>query len=100
MKPDAIPSSTLEYLDPVVSPNDAGLFVPAVANLNGKWIAFVDNGWKSFAKIGARLEQVFVQSYGIAGFRTYTIPTALAAPAPLLDSVVEECAAAIVGMAN
>jgi hypothetical protein len=90
----------LEYLDPV-SPNaDKKLFVPAVGDLKGKTIAFLNNGWQSYTAMGRRVEQVLTERFGIAAMRTYPIPTSCAPPAGLLDRVAEECDAAVVGMAN
>jgi hypothetical protein len=74
-----------------VSPNgEPKLFVPAVSNLAGKRIAFLNNGWLSFTRIGARMEQALKQRFGIAEMKTWPIPTSCAA----------EADAAIVGMAN
>ena len=97
-KDDAL--QTLEYLDPM-SPNlEKKLFVPAVGEIKGKRIAFVNNGWLSFTKIGARMEEVLRARYGIAAMPTYPILTS-GPPAPgLLERVFDECDAAIVGLAN
>ena len=90
----------LEYLDPV-SPNlDKKLFVPAVGELTGKTIGFLTNGWASYNAMGARIEQVFSERYGITEMRRYEIPTSCAPPAGLLEQVADECDAAVVGMAN
>jgi hypothetical protein len=91
---------TLEYLDPTSPKNAKGLFVPAVRELRGKTIAFLDNGWSSFAKIGARLDEVLRERFGVAEMRTYPISAASAVPTDLLDRIVRECDAAVVGMAN
>jgi hypothetical protein len=91
---------TIEYLDPV-SPNiDKKLFVPAVGDLKGKTIGFLTNGWGSYNKMGERIEEVFTERYGIKEMRTYSIPTSCAPPEGLLERVVAECDAAVVGMAN
>jgi len=92
--------ATLEYLDPTSPNTERKLYVPAVSDLAGKRIAFVNNGWLSFTRIGSRIEQVLKDRYGIASFATYAIPTSCA-PAPgLLEQVAAEADAAIVGMAN
>ena len=91
---------TLEYLDPVSPNTDKKLFVPAVGELKGKTIGFLTNGWSSFNTMGSRIEKEFRERFGIAGIRTYPIPTSCAPPPGLLDRVAEECDAAIVGMAN
>jgi hypothetical protein len=91
---------TLEYLEPVYPPKTSTLVVPAIGELAGKTIAFLDNGWSSFAKIGARVHQVLRERYGVAAVRTHRIPASSAVPPELIDAVVAECDAAIVGMAN
>ena len=91
---------TIEYLDPVSPNTDKKLFVPAVGDLKGKTIGFLTNGWSSYNAMGARIEQVFSERYGITEMRTYDIPTSCAPPAGLLEQVADECDAAVVGMAN
>ena len=90
----------IEYLDPVSPNTDKKLFVPAVGELKGKTIGFLTNGWSSYNAMGAHIEQVFRERYGINEMRTYAIPTSCAPAAGLLESVVDECDAAVVGMAN
>lgn len=92
--------NTLQYLNPT-SPNlEKKLFVPAVGAIKGKRIAFVNNGWLSFTKIGARMAEVLKARHGIADMPSYHILSS-GPPAPgLLDRVVDECDAAIVGLAN
>ena len=97
---DPMNTNTLEYLDPM-SPNLAKkLFVPAVGGIKGKRIAFVNNGWLSFTKIGVRMSEVLKARYGIADMPTYHILSSGPPTPGLLDSVVDECDAAIVGLAN
>ena len=91
---------TIEYLDPVSPNTDKKVYVPAVGELKGKVIGFLTNGWSSYNAMGAHIEAVFRERYAIGEMRTYEIPTSCAPPAGLLESVVEECDAAIVGMAN
>lgn len=100
MKLAAQGTQTIEYLDPVVHRKDGQLHVPAVGNLQDKWIGFVENGWKSFNRISTRLEELMVSRHRIAGFRRYRISSSSAPPAGLLDQVRSECDAAIVGLAN
>jgi len=91
---------TIEYLDPVSPNTDKKLFVPAVGDLKGKTIGFLTNGWASYNAMGARIEEVFRDRYGIKEMRTYSIPTSCAPPEGLLERVAQECDAAVVGMAN
>lgn len=90
----------LEYLDPTCTRMGGDLIVPAVGSLEGKVIAFLNNGWSSFGKIGDRLQEVLTEKHGIREMRTYSIPSAMPPPAGLLDRVADECDAAVVGMAN
>ena len=98
MKPDQ--ADVIEYLDPVIPRKSGQLAVPAVTEVRGKRIAFLENGWKSFVKMGERLEQILKNDHGIAAFRMYRISSSAAAPAALLDEVLRDYDAAIVGMAN
>lgn len=91
---------TVEYLDPVSRNADKKLYVPAVGDLKGKTIAFLTNGWSSYNAMGAHIEKVLSNRFGIREMRTYAIPTSCAPPPGLLDQVAEECDAAVVGMAN
>lgn len=95
---DGLP--TVEYLDPVSPNGERKLFVPAVSDLAGKRIAFLNNGWLSFTRIGARMEQALKQRFGIAQMKTWPIPTSCAPEPGLLERVAAEADAAIVGMAN
>jgi hypothetical protein len=90
----------IEYLDPVSPNTDKKLHVPAVGALKDKRIGFLTNGWESYNAMGARIEEVFREEHGIREVKRYHIPTSCAPPEGLLDQVVAECDAAIVGMAN
>lgn len=90
----------IEYLDPVSPNTDKKLHVPAVGALKNKRIGFLTNGWASYNAMGARIEEVFREEHGIREVRRYAIPTSCAPLEGLLDQVVAECDAAIVGMAN
>lgn len=92
--------TTIEYLDPVIPRKDGKLVVPAVRELRGKRIAYVENGWKSFVNMGERIEHTLTRDYGVASFRMFRISTSHAAPPALLDQIASEADAAIVGMAN
>ena len=50
--------------------------------------------------MGARIEQVLSDRFGIREMRTYAIPTSCAPAEGLLERVADECDAAVVGMAN
>jgi hypothetical protein len=90
----------LEYLEPTSPRHAPTLMVPVIGDLRGKTIAYVDNGWSSFGKIGVRVAQVLRDKYGIADFRIYPFSASSAMPAELPDRIAREADAAIVGMAN
>ena len=92
--------SQIEYLDPTSEKVGGDLFVPAVGDLRGKVIGFLDNGWSSFGKIGSRMHAVLLEKHGIKEMRTYAIPSSGPPPKGFLDRVAKECDAAVVGMAN
>lgn len=91
---------TLDYLDPTVRKPDGTLHVPAVGALEGRTVAFLNNGWSSFGKIGARMQSVLHDKYRIKEMKTYLIPSAAPPQTGLLEQVAQECDVAIVGMAN
>jgi hypothetical protein len=92
--------SPIEYLDPVPR-NGASESVAAVATeLQGKVVAFLDNGWSSFGKIGKRLAEVLTAKHGAREVRFYAIPSASPPPRGFLERVASECSAAVVGLAN
>ena len=65
----SVQSDLIEYLDPVIPRKSGQVAVPAVTEVRGKRIAFLENGWKSFVKMGERLEQVLKDEHGVATFR-------------------------------
>jgi hypothetical protein len=94
------PFSMIEYLEPTNPKVRKELVVPQVGELAGKRIAFVNNGWACFTKIGVQVERGLSGHHRIAEMRTYDIPPS-SAPAPgLLERIANECDAAIVGLAN
>lgn len=90
----------LEYLEPTMPKARQALLVPPIGALRGKRIAFVNNGWICFTKMGEHVGRALLARHGVASMPTYPIPPS-AAPAPgLLDRIAAECDAAIVGLAN
>ena len=94
------PIPMLEYLEPTNPKTGKDLLVPPVGELRGKRIAFVNNGWTCFTKIGVHVEQALRERYGVAGTFTYQIPPSSAPLPGLLLRIAGECDAAIVGLAN
>lgn len=94
------PKPMLEYFEPTNRKATNLLLVPPVGELKGKRIAFVNNGWVCFTKMGVHVEQALLERHGAASVPTYAIPPS-AAPLPgMLEQIAEECDGAIVGLAN
>ena len=68
--------------------------------LKGKRIAFVNNGWTSFTKIGGYLTSELKDRYGVANVPMYQIPPSVAPDPKLLDRIAAESDAAVIGLAN
>ncbi len=90
----------MQYLDPRNPNVGRKQFVPAVGDLKGKTLGFLNNGWISMTKIGRRIEGRLKSQYGVSQVIFYDVPRSMEPPPGLLDRVVRECQAAIVGMAN
>jgi hypothetical protein len=97
---DAMTTLTLTYLEPTNPKVRKNLLVPPVGELKGKRIAFVNNGWISFTKIGVHVAEQMLNHHGIGSMPTYQIPPSVAPTPELLDQIASECDAAIVGLAN
>jgi hypothetical protein len=93
------PTPMLEYFEPVNRKATNTLVVPPVGRLEGKRIAFVNNGWTCFTKMGEHLEALLV-GRGAADVPTYAIPPSAAPKPGTLERIAKECDAAIVGLAN
>ena len=90
----------MQYLDPRNPNQNRKLFVPAVSDLKGKTLGYLNNGWMSMAKIGQHIEDPLKTKYGLSQVIFYDVPRSTEPPPGLLDQVARECQAAIVGMAN
>ena len=93
-------TQTLSYLVPTGVRTKKKVLIPPVGTLKGKRIAFVNNGWTSFTKIGGYLTAELKDRYGAASVPTYQIPPSVAPDPRLLDRIAAESDAAIVGLAN
>ena len=94
------PTAMLQYFEPVNRKVARSLVVPPIGTLAGKRIAYVNNGWTCFTKMGVHVERALIDRYGVAEVRSYAIPPS-SAPAPgLLEQIAKENDAAIVGLAN
>lgn len=90
----------MEYLDPTDSGLDEAIHEPAPIELAGKVVAFVNNGWTCMSKIGARIASSIGQLYGVRELRFYGVARNKAPTDDVLERVMRECDAAIVGLAN
>lgn len=90
----------IEYLDPVPHPAATPSVAAAVTDLQGKVVAFLDNGWSSFGRIGKRLQEVLVARHGVRAVHFHAIPSASPPPRGFLQAVAAQCDAAVVGLAN
>ena len=90
----------MQFLDPT-SPNPRKAHDPkALADLKGKRLAYLNNGWASMTKIGQRIEGPLKSRYGIAEIVFFDVPRNREPADGLLEQVAREFDAAIVGMAN
>ena len=92
--------SSIEYLDPTSPDTNNKLAIPTIATLNQRKVAFVNNGWRSFTKMGLQMEATLAERYGVAEMLTYPIPTAGPPESVLFDQIRNECDVAVVGLAN
>ena len=90
----------MRYLDPRNPNRSNTIFVPAISSMKGKTLGYVNNGWMSMGKIGKLIEIQLKSSYDLSRVIFYDVPRSMEPPPGLLDKVVSECQAAIVGMAN
>ena len=93
-------SNMLEYLDPTTLKKKSPLIVPAISELKGKRIGFINNGWPCFTKMGIRLERELRGRYGVAAMLHHQVPPSSAPKPGLLAKIAADCDAAIVGLAN
>lgn len=94
------PSDMLEYFDPTNPKRESPLIVPAISELNGKKIAFINNGWPCFTKMGIQIERELRGRYAIAAMLHHQVPPSSAPKPGLLAHIAADCDAAIVGLAN
>jgi hypothetical protein len=93
-------TQTLSYLVPTGLRTKKKVLIPPVGTLKGKRIAFVNNGWTSFTKIGGYVTAELKDRYGASSVPIYQIPPSVAPDPKLLDRIAAESDAAIVGLAN
>ena len=94
-------ADTIRVLDPVaeyaVGTQDAA---PALSDLAGKTIGFLDNGKANCHVFFDKLEEILTQQYGVkATLRRRKPIVAAPAPAPIMEDLAA-CDAVIVGMGD
>jgi hypothetical protein len=91
----------MKILNPAGVPrSSAEQAFPALASLAGRRLAVLTNRWKSMDRIAARVEARIQERHGAAGVKVFAIPINGAMPESVERGVLQECDAAIVGLAN
>ena len=91
----------LTILDPVGSPREAsGTSVPIVPTLEGRTVGILTNHWKSMDRMAAHMAAQLKEVYRAAAVTVYDIPINGAMTREVRQRVIDECDAAIVGLAN
>lgn len=68
--------------------------------LNGKRIGIVNNGWRSMDAMVPLLTRRLKEQYGVRQVEVFTIGLQHSMAEDILDKIVAECDAAVVGLAN
>jgi hypothetical protein len=72
----------------------------ADAQLSGKRVAIVSNGWRSMEVMTPRLDLLLRERYDASAIRRYSVHLNRPISQEILDSIRKDCDAAIVGIAN
>ena len=78
----------------------AQVLLPALDSLQGKVIAFLDNGWPSVSTIFTKLDALLRTKHKVSKTFKEAVPMSEPAPEELLDAVAKKCDAVIVGLGN
>jgi hypothetical protein len=90
----------MKILNPAGVPrSSAERALPTMASLAGRRLAVLNNRWKSMDRIAARIAMRAQERHGASGVEVLAIPINGAMPESVERSV-QECDAAIVGLAN
>ena len=91
----------LKILNPVAAPRDAGSAATTVIqDLRGRTVGILTNHWKSMDRMADRMALRLKEHYGAAAVSLYDIPINGAMSETVKRKALEECDAAIVGLAN
>ncbi len=91
----------MKILNPAgVARPSAERVLPLIESLAGRRLAILTNHWKSMDRIASRIRVRAAERYGASGVTLYDIPINGAMPEAVEQGVLQECDAAIVGLAN
>jgi len=91
----------LIILDPVGVPRAAaGTSALVAPSLSGRTVGILTNRWKSMDRMAERMAARLTEIHGAAAVPVYGIPVNGAMSDDVRRRVIEECDAAIVGLAN
>lgn len=88
-------------LNPLAAPRATGKnALPVIASLAGGTIGILSNHWKSMDRMATRMRTRLMQQYQLSDVRFYDIPINGAMSDAVRAAAIDECDAAIVGLAN
>lgn len=91
----------MKILNPLGAPRTSGKrALPSVAGLAGLRLGILTNHWKSMDRMAERIAARAGARYGALDVRLYDIPINGAMAEAVERGVLQECDAAIVGLAN
>lgn len=91
----------MKILNPVAGPRkDKERALPLVASLQGIRLGILSNHWKSMDRMAQLMSARATAKYGAASVTLYDIPINGPMAERVERAVLEECDAAIVGLAN
>jgi hypothetical protein len=91
----------MKILNPVSAPAGAGPTArPVVPSLEGMRVGILTNHWRSMDRMAQRMRLELQRKHRTLSVTTYDIPINGAMTATTERAVLEECDAAIIGLAN
>jgi hypothetical protein len=90
----------MQFLDPTHPNPVKSLADTCVSDLNGKRVAYVNNGWLSMTRIGQLVTGRLRDQHGVKEVVCFDVPRNREPPDGLLGVIAQDFDAAIVGLAN
>jgi len=91
----------MKILNPVAAPRDTeGASAPTVPDLRGRTVGILTNHWKSMERMAERMALRLKDQYHAAAVPLYDIPINGSMSEAVRQKALDECDAAIVGLAN